>query len=137
MLKLLNFLPFSLFFEYLQNLARQANMKYVNVTLDCGAAISANKTIMAVSKEVWKCNHPPWRLSLYERKLPGIMCCWSLREILPTTKVQTERAGLRAMFHAQMQLLLYLLSYTGYLQSKVFRKNLWKEKTFLKKGPKY
>ena len=40
------------FLEYLQNLARKANMKYVNVTLDCGAAISVNKTIMAVSKEV-------------------------------------------------------------------------------------
>ena len=40
------------FLEYLQNLARQAIMKYVNVTLDCGAAISANKTIMTVSKEV-------------------------------------------------------------------------------------
>ena len=33
------------YLEYLQNLARQANMKYVNVTLDCGAAINAYKTI--------------------------------------------------------------------------------------------
>ena len=40
------------YLKYLQNLARQANMKYVNVTLDCGAAINAYKTIWAVSKEV-------------------------------------------------------------------------------------
>ena len=33
------------YLEYFQNLARQANMKYVNVTLDCGAAINAYKTI--------------------------------------------------------------------------------------------
>ena len=33
------------YLEYLQNLARQANMKYVNVTLDWGAAINAYKTI--------------------------------------------------------------------------------------------
>ena len=32
------------YLEYLQNLARQANMKYTNVTLDCGVAISAHKT---------------------------------------------------------------------------------------------
>ena len=88
---------------------------------------------MAVSKEVWKCNHPPWRLSLYERKLPGIICCWSLREILPTAKVQTESAGLRAIFHAQIQLLLYLLTYTCYLQSKVFRKKSMKRKNLSQK----
>ena len=70
------------------------------------------------------------------RKLPGVICCYSLREILSTVKVQTERAGLRAILHAQLQLLLYLLTYTCYLQSK-FVKNRWKEKTFLKKGPKY
>ena len=33
------------YLEYLQNLARQVNMKYVNVTLDCGADINAYKTI--------------------------------------------------------------------------------------------
>ena len=88
---------------------------------------------MAVSKEVWKCNHPPWRLSLYERKLPGIICCWSLREILPTAKVQTESAGLRAIFHAQIQLLLYLLTYTCYLQSKVFSKISMKRKNLSQK----
>ena len=66
------------------------------------------------------------------RKLPGVICCYSLREILSTVKVQTERAGLRAILHAQLQLLLYLLTYTCYLQSK-FVKNRWKEKTFLKK----
>ena len=54
------------------------------------------------------------------------MCCWSLREILPTAKVQTESARLRAIFHAQIQLLLYLSIYTCYFQSKVFRKKSMK-----------
>ena len=86
---------------------------------------------MAVSKEVWKCNHPPWRLLLYERKLQGIICCWSLWEILLTAKIQTERA-----FHAQIQLLLCFLTYTCYLQSKAFRTKSMKRKIFLKKGSK-
>ena len=90
---------------------------------------------MAVSKEVWKCNHPPWWLSLYEGKLLGIICCYSLRETLPTAKVQTERAGLKAIFHAQIQLFVYLLTYTCFLQSKAFRKKIYeKKKPFSEKG---
>ena len=43
--KITEFSTISIYLEYLKNLARQANMKYVNVTLDCGAAINAYKTI--------------------------------------------------------------------------------------------
>ena len=34
-----------MYLEHLQALANSVNMKYVNVTLDCGAAINAFKTI--------------------------------------------------------------------------------------------
>ena len=47
--------------------------------------------------------------------------------------MQTERAGLIAIFHAQIQLLLYLLTYTYYLQSKVFRKKYMKRKNLSRK----
>ena len=43
--KITEFSTISNYLEYLQNLARQANMKYVNMTVDCGAVINAYKTI--------------------------------------------------------------------------------------------
>ena len=38
-----------MYLEHLQALANSVNMKYANVTLDCGAAINAFKTIWQYS----------------------------------------------------------------------------------------
>ena len=44
-MKVTDFKTIIMFLEHLQALANSVNMKYVNVTLDCGAAINAFKTI--------------------------------------------------------------------------------------------
>ncbi len=43
--KVTEFSTIQKYLEYLQNISKSANMKYVNVTLDVGAAINAYKTI--------------------------------------------------------------------------------------------
>ena len=44
-MKVTDFKSIIMYLEHLQALANSVNMKYVNVTLDCGAAINAFKTI--------------------------------------------------------------------------------------------
>ena len=44
-MKVTNFKTIIMYLEHLQALANSVNMKYANVTLDCGAAINAFKTI--------------------------------------------------------------------------------------------
>ena len=57
------------YLSYMQKLAKEANMPFVNVSLDVGAAINAYKLTWNYPDEIPKCDNTPWRFSFHQRKL--------------------------------------------------------------------
>ena len=70
--KVTEFRTIQKYMEYLQELANQMNMPYVNVSLDVGAAMNAY-LLTWNEPEVFKniIIHTSWKFSLLERKLSG------------------------------------------------------------------